>query len=101
MHVRIFKPAKSAMQSGLAKTGAWVLEFEPQDRSTPDPLMGWNGSADTRRQLEMRFESAEEAVSYAKKHGHTYTVHKPRERRMKIKSYGSNFSTDRLEPWTH
>ncbi|HAT34799.1 MAG TPA: ETC complex I subunit, partial [Rhodospirillaceae bacterium] len=55
MHVRIFRPAKTAMQSGRAKTKDWLLVFEPQDRATPDPIMGWNGSADTRRQVRLEF----------------------------------------------
>ena len=29
MVARIFQPAKSAMQSGLARTKVWLLEFEP------------------------------------------------------------------------
>ncbi|MDH5559200.1 MAG: ETC complex I subunit, partial [Alphaproteobacteria bacterium] len=51
MHARIYRPAKTAMQSGRAKTEGWVLEFEPRNAVTPDPLMGWCGSADTGRQI--------------------------------------------------
>ncbi len=101
MQVRIYKPSKSAMQSGRAKTREWILEYEPSDRSRPDPLMGWNGSADTRRQVVIRFPTLEDAVAYARKHGLTYTVLRPHERRVRPKSYADNFAYDRRIPWTH
>ena len=71
MHVRIYKPAKTAMQSGRAKIKDWVLVFEPSDRSKPDPIMGWNGSTDTKRQVRLEFESQESAIEYAKAQGYT------------------------------
>ena len=101
MEVRIFKPAKTAMQSGRAKTNNWVLEFEPQDAARPDPLMGWTGSADTSKQVRLNFESKEEAISYAKKHGYAYTVQEERSRAIKPKAYADNFAYDRIAPWTH
>jgi hypothetical protein len=101
MHVRIYRPAKTAMQSGRGKSNAWVLEFEPADRAEPDALMGWNGSADTRRQVELRFDGEAEAVAYARENGYTYTVQRPRERQVKPKAYTDNFAYSRLEPWTH
>lgn len=101
MEVRIYKPAKTAMQSGRAKTKDWVLEFEPADGGRPDPLMGWSGSRDTRKQVKLRFHSEEEAIAYARKHGYTYTVEKPKTRTIRPKSYAANFSSDRMRPWTH
>ena len=86
MHVRIYKPAKTAMQSGRAKTRDWWLVFEPQDPVAPDPIMGWNGSGDTRRQVKLEFESKEHAIEYAKKQGYTYTVMPANERRIKPNS---------------
>ena len=101
MEVRIFKPAKTAMQSGRGKTKDWVVEFEPTDAGRPDPLMGWVGSADTRKQVRLSFETEEEAVAYAKKQGYSYTVEKPKSRRIKPKAYADNFAYDRRRPWTH
>ncbi len=101
MRVRIFRPAKTAMQSGWGKSGSWVLEFEPADASRPDPLMGWNGSSDTRRQVRLSFPTCEEAVSYAERHGYDYTVTKPQERKIRPKAYADNFAHDRTQPWTH
>ena len=72
-HVRIFQPAKTAMQSGRAKTKGWVMVFEPSDATRPDPIIGWNGSADTSRQVRLTFDSKEDAIEHARKNGFTYT----------------------------
>ena len=101
MRARIYKPAKTAMQSGMAKDEGWVLEFEPEDALTPDPLMGWSGSADTGRQVRLRFATVEEAVSYAERHGHDYSVAAPKERKFRPKIYAENFSHGRRQSWTH
>jgi hypothetical protein len=71
---RIVQKSKNAMQSGRYGTGKWVLEFEPSDPQRPDPLMGWAGSADTRRQLNLQFPTLDAAKAYADKHGISYTV---------------------------
>ena len=101
MHVRIYKPAKTAMQSGRAKTKSWRLDFEPQVPVAPDPLMGWNGSSDTNRQVTLEFGNKEDAVEYAKNNGYTYTVTPANERHVKPKAYSDNFAFDRRRPWTH
>jgi hypothetical protein len=101
MHVRIYRPAKTAMQSGRRNSKQWIVEFEPSEGARPDPLMGWSSSTDTRRQVKLRFDSEAEAVEYAREHGHTYTVVKRRERKVQPKSYADNFAYSRVEPWTH
>ncbi len=101
MEVRIFKPSKTAMQSGRGKTGEWVLEFEPGARADPDPLMGWAGSTDTRAQVRLNFETRDEAVAHAERNGWTYTVQNPKERRIQPKAYADNFNYKRTQPWTH
>jgi len=100
-HVRIFKPAKTAMQSGRAKTREWLMVFVAQDRSTPDPVIGWNGSADTQKQVTLEFDTMEAAVAHARRKGYTFTIQPPKERRIKPKAYADNFAFHRLEPWTH
>ena len=72
MLARIFRPSKTAMQSGKAKSAEWVLEFEPTDGRRPDPLMGWTQTADTEGQVRLNFETKEEAVRYADQHGIAY-----------------------------
>ncbi len=87
---RIYQPAKTAMQSGRQKTRKWILEYEPTAKSI-DPLMGWTGSADTRGQVRMKFETKEAAIAFAEKEGIDYTVSEPQVRRIKPKSYAAKF----------
>lgn len=101
MLARIFKPAKTAMQSGRAKTKDWVLEFEPASARTPDPLMGWTSSTDMNGQVRLSFETREEAVAYAQRHGLAFRVIEPQEAKRVIKAYADNFSADRKQPWSH
>src|SRR3546814_11223718 len=74
MSARIFQKPKNAMQSGRAQTDKWVLEFEPADAQRPDPLTGWAGSADTRRQVKLMFPTLEAAKASAAREGITYHV---------------------------
>jgi len=103
MRARIFKPAKTAMSSGTAKTRDWVLEFAPESPRGIDPLMGWTSSSDMNSQVRLRFESAEAAQDYAKEHGIEAIVMKPKARKPNIRArgYGENFATDRRGAWTH
>ncbi len=55
MRARIYKPSKTAMSSGLAKTKSWILEFMPESTSEIDPLMGWTSSGDTQSQVTLTF----------------------------------------------
>ena len=98
---RIFQQPKTAMQSGRAGTHEWVLEFEPTEARRADPLMGWIGSADTRAQVHLRFESRDEAVAYADREALAYEVELPRARKFVPKSYSDNFRFGRSENWTH
>ncbi len=99
--VRIYRQAKTAMQSGRANTDRWVVEFEPETAREVEPLMGWTSSADTQTQLRLRFDSQDEAVAYAKKRGFMYTLEQPRARRLQPRAYADNFKVDRLLRWTH
>src|SRR3954468_1529220 len=63
MAARIYKPAKTAMQSGTAKTKDWVLDYEPEQPRVVEPLMGWTSSGDMRQQVRLQFETKEEAVA--------------------------------------
>jgi len=99
--VRIYRPAKTAMQSGRGKTHDWVMEFEPGAPQTVDPLMGWTSGRDTRNQVRLTFETREAALAYAEKHGLDYTVEMPHDRATKPKSYADNFRAGRTGNWTH
>ena len=103
MRARIYKPSKTAMSSGTAKTRDWVLEFTPESPRWIDPLTGWTGSRDMQAQVRLTFESQAEAEDYAKDHGIDYVVLRPQGRKANIRpgGYGENFSTDRRGSWTH
>jgi NADH dehydrogenase ubiquinone Fe-S protein 4 len=92
---RIFRPSKTAMQSGKAATRQWVLEYEPATPREPDPLMGWSSARDTLNQVRLCFATIEEAKAFAEKHGIDYSVEAPHERAFKPKSYAENFRYDR------
>ena len=96
MVARIFKPAKTAMQSGRANTRDWMLEFAPADRKSQDPLMGWTSSGDTAQQVRLFFPSKDEAIAYCRRHRLDYEVDDAHERAIRPKSYASNFRWDRV-----
>jgi hypothetical protein len=98
MQVRIYRPAKTAMQSGPAGNAkVWVLEYEPAAPKMPDPLMGWLGSGDTRQQLRLKFHTREEAVAYAIRNGLDYQVAEEPKKPFRPKSYADNFRSDKME----
>ena len=101
MLARIYRPSKSAMQSGLAKTLEWVLEFEPASARKTDPLMGWTSSSDMNGQVRLEFDSQEKAIAYAQAHEIPFQVIAAQVRKKIIKAYADNFSPGRRQPWTH
>ncbi len=103
MSARIYQPARNAMQSGVAKTKLWVLEYASGKARGIDPLMGWTSSSDTQTQVRLRFSSKEAALSYAKEHGIEAVVQDPHKRKPNIRvgGYGENFATNRRGAWTH
>ncbi|MDT1061334.1 ETC complex I subunit [Paracoccus sp. CPCC 101403] len=103
MRVRIYTPARNAMQSGTARTRNWVLEFPAADGREIDPLMGWTSSDDTQSQVRLSFESRKQAEDYAREKGLDFEVIEPHPRAANVRprGYGENFATDRRAPWTH
>ena len=94
---RIYRPTKNAMQSGRGgQSRKWLLEYETASRRDPDPLMGWSSALDTLNQVRLRFDTLEEALAFAKKHGLDYTLIEPQQRTPKAKSYADNFRYDRV-----
>jgi hypothetical protein len=101
MTARIYKPAKTAMQSGTAKTKDWVLDFEPESPRMIEPLMGWTSSADMLQEVRLRFDTKEEAIAYCERRGIAYQVSEPKESARRVISYSDNFAFSRRDPWTH
>ena len=101
MIARIFKPAKTAMQSGEARTKNWVLEYEPESPRRVEPLMGWTSSGDMSQQVRLFFDTKEEAIAYAVREGLAYRVEEPKKVAPRTAAYSDNFRANIAEPWTH
>lgn len=103
MPARIYRPARNAMTSGMAKTKQWVLEYVSETAREVDPLMGWTSNEDTQAQVRLRFPTKEAALEYAKDNGIDATVTEPHTRKANLRKggYGDNFATNRRQVWTH
>ena len=88
---KIFKPTKTAMQSGLAKTDKWVIEYIV-DQTGINPLMGWESSTDTLSELNLEFSSKDKAIEYAKKNKIEFEIVEENKRKIVKKSYSDNFT---------
>ena len=88
---KIFKPTKTAMQSGLAKSDKWVIEYIV-DQPGINPLMGWESSTDTFSELNLEFSSKDKAIEYAKKNKIEFEIVEENKRRVVKKSYSDNFT---------
>ena len=91
MAARIYQRYKNAMQSGKARSGEWVLEFESARRKRPDPLTGWSGGADSQEQVLLTFPDLEAAKAYADRNGLDYHLVPPSPAKLKLQSYADNF----------
>jgi hypothetical protein len=101
MTARIFKPSRTAMQSGLAKTKDWVVEFELAEPRQVEPLMGWTSSGDMNQQLRLRFDPKDEAIAYCERHAIAYRVSEATVPHRRGISYADNFAFKRRDAWTH
>jgi hypothetical protein len=100
MLARIFRPSKTAMQSGKGNSLGWVLEFEPKDARRQDPLMTQTGDTES-SQVRLSFETKDEAVRYADQHGIAFQLIDPHPPKRILKAYADNFAFGRKVPWTH
>ena len=105
MNAKIYKPGKTAMQSGrkgkISRGCEWVLTYPRRSAVTPDNLMGWQSSSDTARQVRMHFPDLDSAIAYAASHNIDYVVQRPKSRRVQPKAYADNFAFSRNGAWTH
>ena len=88
---KIYKPAKTAMQSGLGKNDKWIVEYIIKKPGT-NPLMGWESSTDTLSELKLEFSTKESAIDYAKKNKIIFEVIEAKQRKILKKSYSDNFT---------
>mgnify|MGYP001189424381 FL=1 len=87
---KIYKPSKTAMQSGTKKYDKWIIEFITEKPGI-NPLMGWESSTDTYSELNLEFKTKELAIEYAKKNKIDYELIEPKNRKINKKSYADNF----------
>jgi hypothetical protein len=88
---KIYKPSKTAMQSGTKKFDKWIIEFITEKPGI-NPLMGWESSSDTYSELILEFKTKELAIEYAKKNKIDYELIEPKSRKLNKKSYADNFT---------
>ena len=88
---KIYKPSKTAMQSGIKKFDKWIIEFITEKPGI-NPLMGWESSKDTNSELKLEFSSKELAIEYAKKNKINFELIEPKIRKIVKKSYADNFT---------
>lgn len=91
MAARLYERYRNAMQSGKARTGEWVLEFESRAAKRPDPLTGWSGGADTQEQVKLTFPSLDAAKAYADREGIDYHVIPAGQPKLRLQAYADNF----------
>ena len=105
MKARIYRPTKTAMQSGrnvaVSRGYSWVLEFPRQTATRRDTLTGWQSSSDTARQVKMYFPDKKSAIAFAEGRQISFQVIEPRLRNVKPRAYADNFSFTRSSAWTH
>ena len=87
---KIYKPTRTAMQSGKRNTKKWLLEFDTLDNGV-DPLMGWESSKDTMSEVKLEFSTKDQAINYAKKNDLDFYIIEPQKRKIIKKSYSDNF----------
>ncbi len=91
MKAKIYKPSKTAMQSGRSKFNKWILKISDSKNQIKDTMMGWNGGSNTLSQIQLNFKSKEEAIHYAKSNNIDYEVLETSVRKVISKSYADNF----------
>ena len=87
----IYKPSKTAMQSGVKKYDKWIVEFLT-DKPGINPLMGWESSTDTLSEIRLEFSTKDLAIEYAKKNKIEFEIIESKNRKIIKKSYSDNFT---------
>ena len=87
---KIYKPSKTAMQSGIKKYNKWIIEYVTEKPGI-NPLMGWESSTDTLSELKLEFSTKALASEYAKKNKIKFELIEHQERKIIKKSYEDNF----------
>lgn len=93
MKFRIFRPSKSAMQSGKKNTKKWLmLPIEEKNIRSVNPLTGWVSASDTSSQFRFEFATKDEAIEFAKSRNFKYEIEEEHLPTITPKSYSANFT---------
>ena len=87
---KIYKPSKTATQSGKRNTKKWILEFDTLNTGI-NPLMGWETSKDTMSEVKLEFSTKDQAINYSRRNNIDYYIIEPQKRKIIKKSYSDNF----------
>ncbi len=87
---KIYKPSKTAMQSGTKKYNKWIIEYITEKPGI-NPLMGWESSTDTFTEVKLEFSTKKLAMEYAKKNKINFEIIDSKVRKIIKKSYADNF----------
>ena len=90
MKAIIYRPSKSAMQSGFKNVKKWLMRSEDKSKYT-EPFAGWTGSKNMEQQVTLSFDTKDEAINFAKAQAWEYEVIEPQERKINPKSSIDNF----------
>jgi len=88
----IFKPTKSAMQSGLNASKRWCLSNNEINETFISSKFCWTGSSNPEKQIKLYFDDLESAINFAETNNYKYEILEPNKRRLIKKSYAENFT---------
>lgn len=91
MKAIIYKATKNVMQSGQGKLSTWLLEYDEAIMRAPESLNGWTATNSTTGQVQLKFESQEQAENFAKNNNLEYRVKASHARKVRPRNYSDNF----------
>lgn len=91
--VRIYKEAKTSMQSGHFNGKFWRIDWDVLEKGNrwENDLIGFQGTSDYMQATALKFDTKEAAIRFAKGQGYAYYVQEPNVRHFRKKDYSSNF----------
>ena len=92
--VRIYKPSRNPMQSGVQNLKSWRVEFNVKEK-WENPAMGWGSTADPISNIAgwLKFKTKEDAIAFVTKQGWAVSeINDPNEAKPVRRTYGDNFS---------
>tara|TARA_B100000886_G_C20312168_1_gene444341 strand:+ start:375 stop:677 length:303 start_codon:yes stop_codon:yes gene_type:complete len=87
----LYKPAKSAMQSGLLNTKKWCLKSKDVSQTFINSKYCWTGTSNSEKQIKLFFNSKDAAIKFANENNYIFEIIEPKSRKYLKKSYAANF----------